>query len=119
MKQFEIFRVSDWFDDDGMLKSFQVLTGNVMAAVKAGAVATLLGAATLVSMPVAASAVAWPADHAPQEPGVQEPAVDTVARISARMAARVDNFMSPDLSDLDPKLLEAVADFLKVVRVPS
>lgn len=120
MNQFELFRVAGWLDDDGLLKRFEVVANEVLAGVKATAGVAVLSAATLVSMPAAASGVAWsPSPEAQRVALAKESAVDRLARLDAAMADNNSRFMSLDQSDLDPRLIDAAADFLKVVHLPN
>lgn len=117
MNQFELFRVADWIDEDGLLKRFEVVAREVIAGVKGAAGAAFLGAATFVSIPAAASGVAWtPSPEAQRLALANESAVDRVARLDEAMAENIAKFMSLDYSDIDPAVLAAAADFLKVVH---
>jgi hypothetical protein len=115
-----MYRVSGWLDEDGLIKKLESVVKEVLADIKSVAAVATLGAATVVSMPASAGAVAWMPNVGAQTAALQsESAQDRVARLDAAMEHHIARFMSPDQSDLDPRLVAAAADFLRVVRLPG
>lgn len=127
MIQFEMFRVSSWFDDDGLLKKLEVVVSDVIAGVKriAGrsqaliAVGAFCAAVGIAPTQASASDVAWPPYLKAQEVALaKESAEARVARLDFAMVESIGRFLSPDQSDLDPRLMAAAAEFLATVNLP-
>lgn len=127
MIQFEMFRVSGWLDEDGLLKRLEVATKDVIAGVKnAGsgakalvAVGAFVAAAGIAPTQANASGVAWPPYLKAQEAALdQESAEARVARLDAAMADSISRLRSVDQSDLDPRVVAAAAEFLATMSLP-
>lgn len=127
MIEFDMFRVSGWLDEDGLLKKFLIVVSDVVAGVKHASkmasnplvVGAFFAAAGIAPIQANANGVAWPPSmKAQQEALAQESAEARIIRLDATMADSIDRFMSLDQSDLDPRLTVAAEEFLNSVSHP-
>ena len=119
MREFDLFRVSGWLDEDGLQRRFEVAVEKIMTTFKAAAGASAICAGALITVSAHSTEVAWPWNQAAQQEALQRELPQArVERLDAAMAHSINRFMSIDQSDLDPLLVDAAADLLTVLQMP-